>query len=64
MEAEMETGGTGKDMSFLTRSCRISLRGGSWDLVTTYNWPWASNPTKTPPPNGLIGVTPGISRKT
>ena len=34
------------------------LLGGSWDLVTTYNW--AYNPTYNPA--GLIGVTPIIGR--
>ena len=35
------------------------LLGGSWDLVTTYNW--AYSPTYTPL-NNLIGITPLISR--
>ena len=35
------------------------LLGGSWDLVTTYNW--AYNPTHIPL-NGLNGVAPIISR--
>ena len=36
------------------------LLGGSWEIVTTYNW--AYNPTYTPPLNDLIGVTPNIRR--
>ena len=35
------------------------LLGGSWDLVTTYNW--AYDPTYNPL-NGLVGVTPILSK--
>ena len=37
----------------------LTLLGGPWDSVTVYNW--AYNPTYNPL-NGLIGVTPIISR--
>ena len=42
---------------------RLLVLGASWDLVATYNWgySWGYNPTYSPP-NGLIGVTPIISR--
>ena len=36
----------------------LPLLGGSWDIVTTYNW--AYNPTYNPL-NDLIGVIPIIS---
>ena len=40
------------------------LLGGPWGLVTTYNWAYNPRTLLIIPLNGLIGVTPLISRVT